>query len=98
MRLKRFWDDAIHAILSRDNNSIMTARNNHFNKLKDIASFIRPEDAINHMVISTYIFDFDGTIADTSIYSKLFPKLMATLSKNTGLSNVQIKEKAIKQY
>ena len=38
--------DALHAILARDNNLLLIARDNHFRRLEDISDHYRPEDLI----------------------------------------------------
>lgn len=38
------FGDALHAILARDNKSIMVTRDKHYKKLKDIADIQKPED------------------------------------------------------
>ena len=38
--------DALHAIVARDNNSILVTRDRHFRKLTDISEYHRPEDLI----------------------------------------------------
>jgi predicted nucleic acid-binding protein len=38
--------DALHAILSRDNNSILVSRDRHFQLLKDICESVIPEEII----------------------------------------------------
>lgn len=40
------FGDALHAILARDNKSIMVTRDKHFKKLKDIADIKKPEDLL----------------------------------------------------
>lgn len=40
------FGDALHAILARDNKSIMVTRDKHFQKLKDIAEIKNPEDLL----------------------------------------------------
>jgi predicted nucleic acid-binding protein len=38
--------DALHAILARDNNLILVTRDRHFEKIKDIVMFYKPEELI----------------------------------------------------
>ena len=38
--------DALHAIISRDNNLILVTRDRHFRKLKDISKHYKPEELI----------------------------------------------------
>jgi len=40
------FGDALHVILSRDNNAIMVTRDNHFLELIDIAKIKKPEELI----------------------------------------------------
>lgn len=38
--------DVIHALVARDNKLILVTRDNHFNSLKDIALYYKPEELI----------------------------------------------------
>ncbi|MBW2993625.1 PIN domain-containing protein [Candidatus Woesearchaeota archaeon] len=38
--------DVLHAILARDNNLVLVTRDRHFDKLKDISRYYKPEDII----------------------------------------------------
>lgn len=40
------FGDALHAILSKDNNAILVTRDNHFLELQDIAEIKKPEELI----------------------------------------------------
>ena len=39
-------NDFLHAILARDNKSILVTRDNHFKQLKDISNYHKPEELI----------------------------------------------------
>lgn len=38
--------DVLHAILAKDNNAILVSRDKHFQLLRDIYEFVKPEDII----------------------------------------------------
>ena len=40
------FGDVLHAILARDNKSILISRDKHFQKLKDICEVLKPEEII----------------------------------------------------
>lgn len=45
-------------------------------------------------MITTYIFDLDGTLIDTIIYKKLYPKVIKMISKESGLLKIEIEATA----
>lgn len=41
------YNDALHAIIARDNNAVLITRDKHFEELQDIVEVMAPEEAIS---------------------------------------------------